>query len=102
MHILPAAELAKIVPGTTKVRNHISGGTLLYSALSGGPVETSDKSYISGAITAAPFNENNLTNFRFSTSYVRLIVLANLNQNANAVLQIKSLSIEQCPDSGCP
>ena len=73
--VLPSDVASKIIPGTTVVKNHSSGGTYLYSAASGVYL-TNEWREFSGQVTGEGFG-NNPNMFRQGTKYVKIIMLLN-------------------------
>lgn len=88
---LPATISGRIAAGTTRVMNHTSGGTYLYTAASGVIVPTVWTRY-EGEITGTAFNGGAKV-FRPTTAYVRISLLLNYQQGTTARLHFTDLSL---------
>lgn len=92
---VPAEQAARIIPATTKVMNHSSGGTYLYAAASAVDVPLTWTSY-EGDITGASLGSNTNT-FRLETAHVKLVLLLNYKQDNVSRIQFTELKFEELP-----
>lgn len=90
---IPAGQASRIIPGTTKVMNHSSGGTYLYTAAAAVTVPETWTHY-EGEITGASFAVGDNT-FRPETAYVRFLLLLNHAQGPEKRLHFTDLKIEE-------
>jgi hypothetical protein len=91
---LSEEQLSKMQIGVTKLSNHISTSTYMYSAASNLEIPNNAWQECSAIIsTHNKMGENNLLKFRTGTNFVKLIILANYSQDNSAVLLFKDLEI---------
>ena len=86
---LPDSVLCRIQKGTTKICNHFSNGTYVYSAAARVTVPEKWTEY--KAVMEEEGWNNDLTKFRIGTKYISVLVLANYEQNENAELEMKDV-----------
>lgn len=95
---IPPAIAALIIPGTTKVKNHRSGGGYMYSATAGVLAPAAWTEYkaedITGEMFNAPYNV-----FWPETKYVKILFLLNYQQNSSYKLLFDNItfsSLSEC------
>lgn len=88
---IPSAILSCIVPGQTIVMNHCSSSTYHYGAAYNATLSNEYKTY-TATFQMDAFNDA-ANKYRKDTAKVGLVILANFQQNANAVMHMRNIKL---------